>query len=190
MKFFKSYTGAAVVLAAAVLASILLGSHRSLTAERNRVEALFYSGTDSSGYSIATDLSDCLTVAVNLRTVAGRYLDSAALEALQGSCRELEAALDKSTHYYSIGNAGRSYQRLTEEAQAVITALEDCTLTEKDAQYVRGFQAELLARADSIRYSGYHQQAEQFNRQILGRFPANLLGRLTFVREAEAFPVS
>ena len=48
-------------------------------------------------------------------------------------------------------------------------------------------QADLLARADSIKFSDYNQRVDQFNQQILGRFPANLLGRLTFVREAQAF---
>ena len=72
-------------------------------------------------------------------------------------------------------------------ADAVMTALESQSLTEKDAQYVRGFQADLLARADSIKFSDYNQRVDQFNQQILGRFPANLLGRLTFVREAQAF---
>ena len=48
-------------------------------------------------------------------------------------------------------------------------------------------QADLLARADSIKFSDYNQRVDQFNQQILGSFPANLLGRLTFVREAQAF---
>lgn len=184
---FKSYKTAVIVLTIVVIVSILMGSHRSLTAERNKVEALFTTGTDNSGYSIATDLSDSLTVTTNLMTVAGRYMDNTSLEALQGSCNELEAALDENTHYYSIGNASRAYQRLTEEANAVMTTLESQSLTEKDAQYVRGFQADLLARADSIKFSYYNQRVDQFNQQILGSFPANLLGRLTFVREAQAF---
>ena len=152
---FKSYKTAVIVLTIVVIVSILMGSHRSLTAERNKVEALFTTGTDNSGYSIATDLSDSLTVTTNLMTVAGRYMDNTSLEALQGSCNELEAALDENTHYYSIGNASRAYQRLTEEADAVMTALESQSLTEKDAQYVRGFRADLLARADSIKFSDY-----------------------------------
>lgn len=184
---FKSYKTAAVILTAVVVVSILMGSHRSLTAERNKVEALFAAGTDNSGYSIATDLADSLTVAVNLTAVAGRYMDSASLETLQGACSELEAALDPSTHYYSIANASHAYQRLSQEAEAVMTALEAQDLTEKDAQYVRGFRADLLARADSIKFSDYNQRVDQFNQQILGRFPANVLGRLTFVREAQAF---
>lgn len=182
-KFFQSYQAAAGILAAVVVLSILFGSHRSLTAERNKVEALFTAGTDGSGYSIATDLSDSLTVAVNLLTVAGRYLDAPSLEGLQESCGQLEAALFGD----SIASAYDGYQRLSEEAQTVISSLEECPLSDKDAQYVRGFQADLLARADSIKYSDYNQQVDQFNQQVLGRFPANFLGKLTFVRDAQPF---
>ena len=71
MKFFKSHTGAMVVMTVVIILSVLLGSHRSLTAERKQVEALFTQG-DGSGYSIATDLADRRDIGANLLTVAGR----------------------------------------------------------------------------------------------------------------------
>lgn len=187
MKFFKSYTGGMVVLAIAIVLSILGGSHRSLAAERSRVEAAFYSGADGSGYSIAADLADCLDISANLLTVAGRYLDGADLEQLRGSWNQLEAALDKRTHYYSIGNAYDGYQRLAEAAEAVLDALDGEDLTERDARYVQGFRTDLAARADTIARDGYNDQADAFNQRVLGRFPANLLGRITFVRPAQVF---
>ena len=187
MKFLKSYTGAMVVLATVIVVSVLFGSHRSLTAERAKVEAMFYSGTDGSGYSIATDLDDCLGITANVITVAERYLDAGDLEALEGSRRELEASLDAGTAYYSIGNACAAYQRLAERAELVLTALEDCALSEQDARYVMGFRDELAAKADTISRDHYNEQVDIFNGYDLGRFPANVLGRITFVREAEAF---
>ncbi len=188
MKFLKSYTGAMVVMTVVILLSVLLGSHRSLTAERAKIEARFYEG-DGSGWSIATDLGDCVDIAANVLSVAERYLNGSELEALTGSRSELEASLDPDSRYYSIANASRGYQRLTAEAGAVLDRLEGCTLSEKDAQYVRGFRADLAARADTIARDPYSQQAETFNQTVLGAFPANLLSRITFVREAEVFGV-
>lgn len=187
MAVFKSHRGAVVIAVAVIALSVLFGFHRSATAARAEVEALFYTGAGGSGASIQTDLEDCLGVTANLLTVAGRYLDAGELEALEGSRRELEASLDSATHYYSIGNAAGAYRRLTQRAEAVMTALEEQPLSEKDAGYVRGFRADLDARADTIRRDPYNQEADRFNQQVLGIFPANLLKHIAFVREAEPF---
>lgn len=180
--FFKSHTGAMVVMTAVILLSVLLGSHRSLTAERAKVEAIFYQG-DGSGYSIAADLNECLDITANLLTVAGRYLEENALAKLEGSRNML-------ADWHGITSAHSAYDRLMEEAEAVLDELERQTLTEKDAEYVQGFRTDLAARADTIARDPYNQAAEAFNERVLGAFPASLLGRLTFVREAEVFAAS
>ena len=172
MKFLKSHTGAMVVLAAAVVLSVLLGSHRSLTAERAKVEAQFE--------PIAGDLQDCLDITANLLTVAGRYLDTSELAALEGSRNML-------SDWHGISSAYTAYTGLQAEAGAVLERLEGCQLSEKDAQYVRGFRADLASEADTIARDGYNTAAETFNRTVLGAFPANVLSRLTFVAGAELF---
>lgn len=172
MNFFKSYTGGLVVLAAAVALSVLLGSHRSLVGERAKVEAQFT--------SIAGDLQDCLDITANVLAVGERYLEEDELAGLEGSRNTL-------SDWHGISSGYTAYTRLQEEASAVLDALETSGLTDKDRQYVQGFRADLAAEADTIARDGYNAAAEQFNRKVLGAFPANILSRLTFVAEAELF---
>lgn len=179
MKFLKSHTGAMAAAAVVIVLSVLLGSHRSLAVERNKVEALFYP-TQESAFSIATDLQDCAAIAANLQSLGARYLPAPDLAALESSRSML-------SDWQGVQNAYSAYRRLTEEAERVITLLEACELSEKDADYVRGFRADLAARADTIARSDYNQRVDEFNSEVLGSFPANILGRITFVEKAEAF---
>lgn len=172
MKWFKTYTAGLVVLAAAVVLSVLLGSHRSLADQRSKVEEQFA--------PIAGDLQDCLDITANLLTVGGRYLEQSQLAALEGSRNML-------SDWHGISNGHTAYTRLQEQAAALLDTLESCELTERDRQYVQGFRADLAAEADTIARDGYNQAAERFNREILGAFPANILSKLTFVAPAELF---
>ena len=175
MKFLKSYTGAMVVLAAVILLAIPLGSHRSLVAERDKVEAQFD--------LIAGDLQDCLDITANLGTVAGRYLDYEELLGLLDS----RVALEDGLGLRDIPAARAAYEDLTAEAEEVFSALEGQALTEKDAKYVQGFRTDLAAEADTIARDSYNDLADDYNARVLGSFPASLLGRLTFVRPAAVF---
>ena len=164
MKFLKSYTGGLVVLAVVIVLSVLLGSHRSLVGERAKVEAQFA--------PIAGDLQDCLDITANVLSVAERYL---------------EESRNMLSDWHGVSSGYTAYARLQEEAAALLDELEGCDLTDRDAEYVRGFRADLAAEADTIARDGYNAAAEAFNRSVLGAFPANLLGRLTFVAPAELF---
>lgn len=173
MKFFKSYTGGLVVLAAAIVLSVLLGSHRSLVQAREKVETERFA-------SVAEDLQDCLDITANLLTVAGRYLEGGDLRPLA----DARAALAESG---GISEAYSAYTGLTAEAEALLLALEAAPLEERDGEYVQGFRADLAAEADTISRDGYNAAAEDFNRRVLGAFPANILSKLTFVAPAELF---
>ena len=172
MKFLKSYTGGLVVLAVVIVLSVLLGSHRSLVGERAKVEVQFA--------PIAGDLQDCLDITANVLSVAERYLEENQLAALEGSRNML-------SDWHGVSSGYTAYTRLQEEAAALLDELEGCGLTDRDAEYVQGFRADLAAEADTIARDGYNAAAEAFNRSVLGAFPANLLGRLTFVAPAEFF---
>ena len=162
MKFLKTHTGAMVVLAVVIVLSVLLGSHRSLVQARERVEAQFA--------PIAGDLQDCLDITANLLTV-GELTDSRAALAESGGITEAHAA----------------YERLLGDAETVFLKLEDCALSGRDADYVKGFRTDLAAEQDTIARDGYNAAADRYNERVLGGFPARVLGTLTFVRPAETF---
>ena len=172
MKFLKTHTGAMVVLAVVIVLSTLLGSHRSLVQARAAVEAQFA--------PIAGDLQDCVDITANLLTVAGRYLD-------QGELTDLTASREALAGSTGISDACTAYQRLLGDAETVFLKLEDASLTERDADYVQGFRTDLASEQDTISRDGYNDAAEEFNRKVLGAFPANILSKLTFVGSAELF---
>ena len=172
MKFLKTHTGAMVVLAVVIVLSVLLGSHRSLVQAREKVEAQFA--------PIAGDLQDCLDITANLLTVAGRYLDEGEL----GELTDSRAALAESG---GITEAHAAYERLVGDAETVFLKLEDCALSGRDADYVKGFRTDLAAEQDTIARDGYNAAADRYNERVLGGFPARVLGTLTFVRPAETF---
>ena len=111
MKFLKTHTGAMVVLAVAVVLSVLFGSHRSLVQAREKVETERFA-------SIAEDLQDCLDITANLLTVAGRYLDGSDLTGLADSREALADAGD-------IPAAHAAYVRLLGDAETLFLKLED-----------------------------------------------------------------
>ena len=172
MKFLKSYTGGMVILAVVIVLSVLLGSHRSLVSERTKVEAQFA--------PIAGDLQDCLDITANVLTVGERYLTESDLSPLTDSREELGQR-------QGIVDIYADYTRLQTEAAAVLDRLEDCDLSDKDRQYVQGFRTDLASEADTISRDSYNDAAEQFNRKVLGAFPASILSRLTFVAPAQLF---
>lgn len=141
MKFLKTHTGAMVVLAVVIVLSVLLGSHRSLVQAREKVEAQFA--------PIAGDLQDCLDITANLLTVAGRYLDEGEL----GELTDSRAALAESG---GITEAHAAYERLLGDAETVFLKLEDCALSGRDADYVKGFRTDLAAEQDTIARDGYN----------------------------------
>lgn len=160
------------MLAVVIVLSVLLGSHRSLTAERAKVEAQFS--------LIAGDLQDCLDITANLLTVGGRYLE-------QSDLAELEKSRSALADWSGISNGYTAYVELQKSAAAVLEQLENCTMSDKDGQYVQGFRTDLAAEADTIARDGYNDAAEKFNQKVLGVFPANILAKLTFVDSAELF---
>ena len=157
MKFLKTHTGAMVVLAVVIVLSVLLGSHRSLVQAREKVEAQFA--------PIAGDLQDCLDITANLLTVAGRYLDEGEL----GELMDSRAALAESG---GITEAHAAYERLLGDAETVFLKLEDCALSGRDADYVKGFRTDLAAEQDTIARDGYNAAADRYNERVLGGFPA------------------
>mgnify|MGYP002746633916 CR=1 FL=1 len=148
MKFLKTHTGAMVVLAVVIVLSVLLGSHRSLVQAREKVEAQFA--------PIAGDLQDCLDITANLLTVAGRYLDEGEL----GELMDSRAALAESG---GITEAHAAYERLLGDAETVFLKLEDCVLSGRDADYVKGFRTDLAAEQDTIARDGYNAAADRYN---------------------------
>lgn len=178
MKFLKSYTGALVVLAAVIVLSAPLGCLRSVNAQRAQVLELFAQGGQGDGGSVASDLQDRIGTAQNLLTVARRYPEAAGISDLEGAIAWAQgnADPDKGAFPEADVNLGAVCAR-------VIAQLRAAGVSEKDAQYLYGFEAELSGAADRMSRDEYSKVADRFNRKVLGRFPAVLLRNLGAVKE-------
>lgn len=183
MSAWRSNKTAICVTAVAVVASTLFGSHRSLAALRRGVEKTITQGADGSGYSIATDSQDMVNTARNLMTVAKKYLpaDHALFADLEDCCRSLEGA--KTAPDWKNGQA--DLRAVCDVLQMELAKLPE--VTEQDRAYLAGFQVDLEAAAHSVERDPYNGLARDFNENILGRFPANFLGKLTFIAPLETF---
>ena len=90
----KNPNVACVIMVIAIVLSVLIGGHRSLSAEASKVEDIFYNGVDGDGIGVNSDLDHRAALAYALVTVAKRYLpaDDADIEAVLDACSALENA--------------------------------------------------------------------------------------------------
>lgn len=182
MKFFRSHGGAVLVTILVIALSILFGAHRSLTAAKADVEAVFYNGVDGSGHSIQNDLQDCMTIAENLQVVAGRYLTDAdtELSALTGAITQLQEAAGP-------GEKFAASRVLGERAETLMKRLDSVRMAKKDLGYLQGFRVDLASIRDTMSRDSYNALADEFNAKVLGVFPANLIHKIALVTPAEPF---
>lgn len=170
MKFLKSRGGAALITALVVLCSAVFGMGRSLNAVRGDIYTVFQVGAGGDGHSVAKDLEMRQATCANLYTVAQRYLEG------PGAMGDFPRLLGELEH----GDLWRSAE-LDASARLLIVQLQSMELSEKDAQYVSGFLAELDSRALSIAKDPYTAEAIRFNTETLAAFPASLARTLGLV---------
>ena len=182
MKLLKERGAAYVILAVAVIFSLLFGAHRSLSALRADVEAVFTRGAKGDGLGIAYDLSEQAKLTANLLVVAERNLDPSAEEIAQA--REAAAALERAS---SPGEKYDAAQTLAAAFLHLYTALGEKELTAEDAAYCESMRKSFDSHATTMQRDPYNAMAAEFNEKTLGTFPASVLGPLTGVRPVALF---
>lgn len=185
----KSRKTAIAFTAVAVVASTVLGSHRSLAALRRGVEKTAFSGADGSGYSIAGDMQEICNIAHNLHTVGKKYLpeNDKRLADLLMAVEDVETDRDWMLAKRPVADRKIALAELTACCDVVQMALKDVGVSEADSAYLAGFEVDLDSYLDTISRDPYNQLARQFNEETLDKFPANVLGFLTGIRPLETF---
>ncbi len=183
MSVWKSNKTAICVTAVAVVASTILGSHRSVAAVRRGVEKTITQGADGSGYSISTDCQDMVNIARNLMTVGKKYLPEN--HALFADLEEYCASLEGAKTVFDWKNGQNGLMSVCQSIQMELAQMPE--VSEQDRAYLAGFQVDLEAAAHSIAMDPYNDLARDFNDNVLGKFPANVLGKLTFIAPLETF---
>ncbi len=179
----KKRSGAILVLVLVIVFSTIFSAHRSLTSKRSAIEAMLITGVDGSGIGINSDMEKRVDYSRNLIKIARGY------EGLDSEIDNLSAACDALASRK--GGASESYrlnQALTDAALELYMAAEG-KMSEKDEQYRQELYANISSRNDTITNEAarYNRLALEFNNDILGTFPTNLLRWPALVSDCELF---
>lgn len=183
MSLLKKRPIAILIMIAAILLGTLIGCWRSLTAEKQKVEDCFYSGSLGDGYSIQSDLEYINATAGNLKTVALRYLaaDSPAITELNSARSALiEAETVKEKYIASIS----LYEAVTNLHGALDPGELDMNST--DERFRSSLYDDISSAMQRISHNEYNDAARAFN-SALGGFPAALISGLIGLQPAQLF---
>ena len=174
---------ACIVLALVILLSIILGGGGALRDVRAQALDVFHYGVNGDSLCIYRDLMARVDCAYNLADTAARY-DSIPQENID---KVVEAAekLDK-TDDSDISALNAADDALDRAVESLYTGVENAHLSDADATYALSQYKEFTSRGLTISRDGYNGYAEAFN-EMLGAFPASLVGMLSGVRELPLF---
>lgn len=174
--------GAALLLCLLMIAgSCLAGTGASLHRLRRQAQDVFLLGSGGSGKGVSYDLRELAAQSYNVAVMAQRYLPESdpsiadvldRREALTGASRPAE-------QYLAAQELALSAKLLAGTLESMGIKWEDQTLLQKTLINIDNTLG-LLAGND------YNAAATYFN-QVLGSFPANLLGPVTGARPLELY---
>lgn len=182
MEWLRKRPTAVAVLLVAALLSVLLGSVRSVSSLRRQTEQAFTQGTRGDGLGISHYLESRAQLSGNLITVAGRYLDSGDARLVQ-----LRKASDALLSAQSLPEKYQANRTLDSAFQAVVDALQDSYLSQKDAEYRTRLLADFKSRNASISYDDYNSLAQKFNDEVLDSTPGGSIAAATGVKPLELY---
>lgn len=181
MEFFKNRTVARFITIIVIILATLIGAGSSLRRLRKEAEDIFYLGEDRDGTGIQHDLEMIMSYSYNLTTVASRYMD--AEHSLISAVRKNRDTLAQAE---TPGQKYEAAQNLLQAVTELYTYMGSLPLSESDQKFRNSLYADINSHNIIISRSTYNQHAREFN-NTLKRFPANILGTLTFVRPLELY---
>jgi hypothetical protein len=182
----KSRKTAAVVLVIVILIATPLGSARSIRKEASKVEDMFYNGVyvkdgNYTSGAISDYLSDASRAAIGLVSVASNYDNlSDETESLRSAREELIDAVDISAMY----TANSKMQSAWENLYGLIQS-ENLSDSEKDS--IEDYASLFEGAEGAVKKNGYNDAVSEFNDEILGRVPANVIAGIMGVDGPESF---
>ena len=154
--------------------SILGGSHRSLLAAAYSAERHFD--------DIQRDLDTRIGLASNLQVVAERYLYIG-----EDALVELDTAITNLRDAQTANEKAIANQQLTVATERMDIVLQNENLSVTDERYRIQIRTDLASYNQIIGHSKYNEKVDQYNAEVLGKFPANILAQLTGVPKLESF---
>ena len=171
-----------IVLMAVVL---LLAVHVSGSRAARKVEALFYSGTNSAGSTNTVAIDDQLSVradaAMGMVSVAVNYPE------LEQSAQTLRQARNDLLDASTIGEKYTANEALTSAAQKLTDEARSAGLSQRDADGFDGYVQRLSGAQTVIEQNTYNEKVQQFTDKVLDKFPLSVLKGIASVKSPEEF---
>lgn len=187
MSILENKSIAIIAMVLLIIASILIGSHNSLTKLSSRAESMFFNGINGDGLCIQSDLDKRLEFSRNLVTVSKGYLSPN-----DSSIINVETARNQLKKATTINDKYKANKNLDEAMFNLYTTLENQGITENE-ELLNNFSknptriySEFSSYGDTIKHDKYNEYANDFN-GALKNFPANILSKVTFVKSLELF---
>lgn len=187
MTILENKTVAKVAMISLIIAATLIGSHNSLTKLSNKAESIFYTGVNGDGLCIQSDLDKRFEYARNLITISIAYLSPEDIAII-----DVETARNELKKAETINKKYIANNSLEESMFNLYNTLEKQGITQKE-ELLNNFSknpsriySEFRSFGDTIKHDKYNDYANDFN-IALKNFPANILGKLTFVKSLELF---
>ena len=165
---------AIVITVIVIVLSILGGSHRSLLAAAYSAERYFD--------DIQRDLDTRIGLASNLQVVAERYLYIG-----EDALVELDTAITNLRDAQTANEKAIANQQMTAATERMDIVLQNENLSVPDERYRIQIRTDLASYNQIIGHSKYNEKVDQYNAEVLGKFPANILAQLTGVPKLESF---
>lgn len=186
MCYLKKRSTALLIAAAVIILGTLFGVHRSLNSASAKIEAMFYNGVflSDGNYtqpSIQSQLDKRATAALGLVTLANHYGD---LSGLGDSLRQARLSLIEAK---SIPEKFLANEKLQTAYIKLYAALNQKALTDSEKAAALKYAETLNGAGAVIQNSAYNSAVGDFIHGDLGKFPANILKKLAFVRNPEYF---
>jgi hypothetical protein len=173
-QLLKNRNVAIVITVIVIVLSILGGSHRSLLAAAYSAERHFD--------DIQRDLDTRIGLASNLQVVAERYLYIG-----EDALVELDTAITNLRDAQTANEKAIANQQLTAATERMDIVLQNENLSVPDERYRIQIRTDLASYNQIIGHSKYNEKVDQYNAEVLGKFPANILAQLTGVPKLESF---
>ena len=173
-QLLKNRNVAIVITVIVIVLSILGGSHRSLLAAAYSAERYFD--------DIQRDLDTRIGLASNLQVVAERYLYSG-----EDALVELDTAITNLRDAQTANEKAIANQQMTAATERMDIVLQNENLSVPDERYRIQIRTDLASYNQIIGHSKYNEKVDQYNAEVLGKFPANILAQLTGVPKLESF---
>jgi len=187
MKILENKGICIILMVVLIAGGLFIGGMKGLNGLYGDVEEIFFVGIDKDGICVANDMSERVSAATNMVTIARKYESTMsasgrqAIEYVNNAAGSLESALSSA----SISGAVDANKLLDLAVSDLYREMGVLGLSGKDEDYRQNLYADFNSRNDTISHDPYNQYAQEYMKS-LGGFPASLIASLMPVCEAPA----